>query len=129
MMALSAEHALSVVEQYAGAATESRVDDIAALFSETAELRDPYDGEAQQGREAIRAFFAAGVSMIDRLSVNGPIRVTSDARSAAAPMVAWLDMNGTKLEMDSIDVFYFDGDGLISAMHGFYGPTNVRPRA
>jgi hypothetical protein len=37
-------------------------------------------------------------------------------------------MDGAMLEMDTIDVFFFDEDGLFSAMHAFYGPTNVRPR-
>ena len=43
-------------------------------------------------------------------------------------MLAEVDMQGTKLEMDTIDVFFFDDDGLVSAMHAFYGPTNVRPK-
>lgn len=124
----SPEHAIAMIEKYALAATEGRVDDVAALFAEDAELRDPYDGETQHGREAIRTFFAAGVDMIDRLAVNGPVRVTGDAASAAAPMIAEVDIQGTKLEMDTIDVFFFDEDGLFSAMHAFYGPTNARPR-
>jgi hypothetical protein len=43
-------------------------------------------------------------------------------------MFAEVDIDGSKLEMDTIDVFFFDEEGLISAMHAFYGPTNVRPR-
>jgi hypothetical protein len=66
--------------------------------------------------------------MIDRLAVNGAIRVTGDAASAAAPMLAEVTIEGNALVMDSIDVFFFDDDGLFSAMHAFYGPTNVRPR-
>jgi steroid delta-isomerase len=124
----SPEHAIAMIERYALAATESRVDDIAALFADDAELRDPFDGEVQRGRDAIRAFFAAGVSMIDRLAVNGPVRVTADAASAAAPMIAEVVVEGAKLEMDTIDVFFFDDDGLFSVMHAFYGPANVRPR-
>lgn len=124
----SAEHAVWMVERYALAATEGRVDDIAACFAENAELRDPFDGPTVTGRDAIRAFFQAGVHMIDRLAVNGPIRITGDAASAAAPMIAEINMNGTKLEMDTIDVFFFGDDGLFRAMHAFYGPSNVRPK-
>ena len=78
----SPEHVIAMVEAYALAATESRVDDLAALFAEDAALRDPYDGEARHGREAIRAFFAAGAGMIEHLAVNGSIRtpVTPRAR-------------------------------------------------
>ena len=68
-----------------------------------------------------------GVHMIDRLAVNGPIRVNADAASAAAPMIAEVTVDGASLEMDTIDVFFFDDDGLFSAMHAFYGPTNARP--
>ena len=124
----SAEHAVAMVERYALAATEQRVDDIAACFAVDAELRDPFDGPTVSGRDAIREFFRAGVHMIDRLAVNGAVRVTGDAATAAAPMLAEVTIDGNALVMDSIDVFYFDDDGLFSAMHAFYGPTNVRPR-
>jgi len=117
-----------MINAYASAATETRVDDIADLFAEDAELRDPYDGTPVTGRAAIREFFEAGAPMIDHLAVNGPVRVTGDAATAAAPMIAHVDMGGTKLEMDTVDVFFFDEGGRIAAMHAFYGPTNVRPK-
>ena len=122
------EHVTAMIERYAKAATDSDVDGVVACFAENAELRDPYDGPVMTGRDAIREFFAVGVTMIESLTVNGPIRISGDAASAAAPMLAQVDMQGTKLEMDTIDVFVFDDDGLFAAMHGFYGPTNVRPK-
>lgn len=122
------QHAIEMIERYAQAATDGDVEGIVACFAERAELRDPFDGPIVTGRAAIREFFAAGVGMIDRLAVNGPVRVTGDAASAAAPMLAEVDMQGTKLEMDTIDVFFFDDDGLFAAMHEFYGPTNARPK-
>ena len=124
----STEHAVEMVERSALAATESRADDVAECFAANAELRDPFDGPVIIGREAIREFFRAGVHMIDRLAVNGPIRVNADAASAAAPMIAEVTVAGASLEMDTIDVFFFDEEGLFSAMHAFYGPTNARPR-
>jgi steroid delta-isomerase len=124
----SAEHAVDVVERYHRACTESRADDVADLFAENAELRDPLDGQTITGREAIRAFFKQGVDMIDLLTPVGPVRVTADAASAAVPFRAEVTIEGSSLEMDTIDVFFFDEDGLVSAMHAFYGPSNVRPR-
>jgi len=124
----TSEQALAAVEAYALAATEGRYDDVADLFAEDAELRDPYDGPTVSGREAIREFFRAGVEMIDLLAVVEPVRVAGDAKSAAAPMKAEVTVDGASLVMDSIDVFFFDDDGRFSAMHAFYGPTNVRPR-
>lgn len=122
------EHVTAMIERYAKAATDSDVDGVVACFAEGAELRDPYDGPTMTGRDAIREFFAVGVTMIDSLTVSGPIRISGDCASAAAPMLALVDMQGTKLEMDTVDVFHFDESGLFSAMHGFYGPTNVRPK-
>jgi steroid delta-isomerase len=122
------EHAIEMIERYATAATDSDVEGIVACFAEDAELRDPFDGPVITGRQAIREFFTVGVTMIVRLAVNGPVRITGDAASAAAPMLAEVDMQGTKLEMDTIDVFFFDDDGRFSAMHAFYGPTNARPK-
>jgi len=124
----SVEHAVEMVERYSRACTDSRADDVADLFAENAELRDPFDGQTITSREAIRAFFKQGVDMIDLLTVAGPVRVTADAASAAAPMRAEVTIDGSRLEMETIDVFFFDDDGLFSAMHAFYGPTNVRPR-
>jgi steroid delta-isomerase len=120
--------ATETVETYALALTESRVDEVVALFAEDAELRDPFDGPIIQGRDAIAEFFAAGVAMIDSLRVVGPVRVTADGKSAAAPMFAEVNIDGTPLEMDTVDVMFFDDAGLIVAMHAFYGPDNVRPR-
>src|SRR5437762_2988995 len=116
-----------MVERYSRACTESRADDVADLFAEDAELRDPFDGQTITGREAIRAFFKQGVDMIDLLTVAGPVRVTADAASAAAPMRAEVTIAGAKPEMDTIDVFLSDDDGQFAAMHAFYGPRHVRP--
>ena len=128
MGALTAEHAATMVERYALACTESRADDVAGLFAHDAELRDPFDGETLKGRDAIREFFRHGVELIDRLAVAGPIRVTADATTAAAPMLAEVTIEGSSLVIDSIDVFFFDDEGLFAAMHAFYGPTNIRAR-
>ena len=45
----TSEQALAAVEAYALAATEGRYDDVAALFAEDAELRDPFDGQSSLG--------------------------------------------------------------------------------
>ncbi len=125
----SASDAVATVESYALALTESRIDDLVALFTEDAELRDPFDGPILRGRAALSEFFGQGAALVDRLSVSGPVRVTGDLMSAAAPMLAEVTMQGASIDMDSVDVFFFDDAGLISAMHAFYGPTNVRPKA
>jgi len=124
----SAEYLVGMVERYALACTESRADDVAELFAQDAELRDPFDGDVIKGREAIREFFRGGVGMIDLLEVAGPVRVTGDGSTAAAPMFAQVTIDGAQLDMDTIDVFFFDDDGLFGAMHAFYGPSNVRPK-
>ena len=124
----SADHALQMIRRYTRAVSDGRVNDVAALFAENAELRDPFDGQAQHGREAIRAFFEGTGELVDSLAVDGEVRITRDARTAAAPMHADVVLEGTSLEMDAIDVFFFDDNGLFSAMHAFYGPTNFRPK-
>jgi hypothetical protein len=54
MTTMSAEHAIAMIERYALAASESRVDDIAACFALDAELRDPFDGPIIRGRADLR---------------------------------------------------------------------------
>lgn len=129
MVERSAEHVTAMVERYAWACTEGTGDDVAALFAENAQLRDPYDGPTITGRPAILEFFSKGVALIDLMALAGPISITGDAASAAVPIRAEVTLDGVALEIRSVDVFYFDDDGLFGAMHAFYGPTNVGPRA
>ena len=124
----TSEQALAAVEAYALRRRRAATTTSPRVFAEDAELRDPFDGQTVSGREAIREFFRGGVEMIDLLAVAEPVRVTGDARSTAAPMKAEVTIDGASLVMDTIDVFFFDDDGLFSAMHAFYGPTNVRPK-
>jgi steroid delta-isomerase len=124
----TAADAVAAVERYVAGVSASDIDAIVALFTEDAELRDPYDGDTHRGHDALRAFYAAGAGAVERFSLDGAVRVTADARSAAAPLVCEADIGGAKLNIHTIDVFFFADDGRFAAMHAFYGPTNVAPR-
>jgi hypothetical protein len=118
---------VATIERYAAALTASRTDEVAALFSPHGEVRDPVDSSPVRGREAIRSFFDGVVGMIDRLTTSGPVRVSADGRWAAAPMRADATVDGNRLRVDTVDVFHFDDQGYIVAMHAHYGPVNARP--
>lgn len=116
----------SVVEAYAAAHSAKDADAVAALFAESAVVADPVDQPEMVGREAVRQFFAGTHQGTDEfeLSVTGAIRAVD--RFAAVPLKAITKMGDTRLEIEIIDVFTFDDDGLISDMRAYWTPSDIR---
>ena len=117
-----------VYETYARALVDGDVDAIVRLFADNATLNDPVDGPAVVGATAIREFFDSRRGVVTAMELAGPVCVAADGSTAAAPyrVVVSRDPAPTRL-LDSIDVFEFDAAGRISAMRGYWGPSNSRP--
>ncbi len=124
---LGAEEIDRIVRRYAQCLTDGDPDGVLALFAEDARVRDPADEEAISGRTALRALFARAASSVVDMQITGPVRVTNDGRSCAVPLRVLLEMDGSRLLLDSIDVFEFDPTGRIGSMMGYWGVGNMHP--
>lgn len=121
------EHMKDVVTRYTAAHSAGDVDAVAALFALDAVVADPVDQPAHHGRDAVRAFFAGTHEMADSMDLHttGPIRAVGNW--AAVPLAAITTIGDARLQVDIIDVFTFDDDGLISDMKAYWTASDIRP--
>jgi steroid delta-isomerase len=94
-----------------------------ALFAANATLEDPVGSEVQRGSVAIGAFYARAMQTGARLALTGPICLAGDA----AAFSFTVSVPAATIQIDVIDVFRFDPQGLVVSMQAFWGGTNVRP--
>ena len=123
----SKEDIISTVEAYAAAQTSGDVDAVVALFAPDAVVADPVHEPAHVGREAIHTFFSGTRDMVDSmvLEVTGPIRAVD--RYAAVPLRAVSHIGGSRVAVDSVDVFTFEDNGLIGDMKAYWDPAGITP--
>lgn len=113
----------SKVERYIASVSAGDVDRVVSLFAPDATVEDPVGSERIQGHEAIRAFYLRATKMKIKLHPTGPIRI---AGSEAAFPFQVRGETPAKMEIDVIDVFRFDDEGLISEMRAYWGKENMR---
>jgi steroid delta-isomerase len=120
----SPEEIREVMERYVQLMCESDADAILELYADGATAEDPVGGHVVQGREALHDFYAATSPNL-QVELTGPVRVAG--QECAAPLLAELTMNDTKLYIDVIDVMKFDDHGKITSMRAFWNPQEMRP--
>lgn len=114
-----------VVERYAAYLVEGDADGAIALFTPDAVVRDPADEEPISGADGLRALFTQAASSVVSMDLTGPVRVLKDGTHGAAPFRVLLEMENSRIVLDSIDVFGFDEVGRISSMTAYWGPENM----
>ena len=101
---------------------------VAALFAADAWIEDPVGSDRKVGRDTLLAFYRGAIERAaPQVRLSGPVR-TAAASVAAAPLQSHSDFGGSPKEIDIIDVFTFDDDGLITSMTAYFGPDNIRDR-
>jgi steroid delta-isomerase len=114
-------------EQYAALLTGGDAAGVAALFAPGAVVRDPAGSEPKVGHETIVAFYTGAIERAHPvLEVTGPVRTVPGAAAAAMPFRSRSFFGGHRVEIDIIDVFTFDQEGLIASMTAYFGPANIR---
>ena len=96
---------------------------MAELFADDAAVGDPVGSPPHQGREAIRAFYAASMQTGAKLKREGLVRTTADA--AAFAFSVHLTLENGPMRIDVIDIFRFDAAGKVAAMQAYFGPANM----
>ena len=114
-----------IVERYAECLTKGDVDGALALFTRDAQVRDPADEDVTSGEKDLRALLSQAADSVVGMELTGPVRVLKDGSHGAAPFRVLLEMTGSRITLDSIDVFGFDEAGGITSMTAYWGPENM----
>lgn len=123
------DHIRAVFQRYFAAFEKNDLEGIVSLFAPDAVVEDPVGTPPHVGRDAIRAFFAAGFEATGhnmKMAADGAVRVTESGVGACAVICT---VPGLKSQVETLDVMTFTEDGLIRTMHAYFGPTNYRPLA
>jgi steroid delta-isomerase len=119
---------VSVWQSYARGLTENDLEGVVALFAADAVVRDPVDGQALTGLEAIRAFYDKARFAVLDMVLSAPIGLPEDGSSAAAPVRVLVRRPGGQLViLETVQVFEFAPDGQVARLTSYYGSSNVRP--
>ena len=115
------EKMTAAVNAYIDAFAKGDPDQVANLFAERGStVEDPIGSPIHNGREAIRAFYAASMGGGAKLTLERPVGIAGDY--AAFSFSVNLP---TGQHIDVIDTFKFDGNDQIVEMRAFWGPTNM----
>ncbi|MGO8872597.1 MAG: nuclear transport factor 2 family protein [Acidimicrobiales bacterium] len=97
---------------------------IAALFAENALQADPASNPPNVGREAIAAFFEAGISASDTWTFVATA-VHTCADHVAIDFAITVETAGSTMTIDGIEVFAVDDDGLFSSVHAYWDDADL----
>jgi steroid delta-isomerase len=118
------EEIRATVHSYVDMMCKSDIDGILALYADDATAEDPVGGEIQQGKEALRNFYALTAPAL-HVELNGPVCVAGN--QCAFLLLAELTMGDAKHYLDATDAFVFGDDGKITSMRAYWNPAELRP--
>lgn len=121
MSELNDQHIKGALQAYVDAISGDDVEAVVALFAEDAVVEDPVGSEPQRGKDALRAFYQIAVDSVERMTLEGNVRVRD--HYGAACMVA--KVKGADIAMETLDVMEFNEEGLISKMTAYWGDSNM----
>ncbi len=120
----SADEIRETLVHYVERLSAGDADTIADLYTEDGSAEDPVGGPVNQGREAVRAFYAA-MSGVLTAEISGPICVARN--TGVMPLVACLQLPGKPARwLDAIDLVEFDDSGLIRSLRAYWNPAEMR---
>ncbi len=121
-MPVTAKHIREVFQRYVDLVTAGDADAIAALYAPDATLEDAMGSPRHEGRDEIRAFYAASAGTV-RLELEGRVRVVP-GEGACAMTARPTGAEGVVIE--TLDVMTFDETGLITSMRAWWSPDTIR---
>jgi steroid delta-isomerase len=112
------------IQSYIKLMCDSDIDGILDLYDENGKAEDPVGGALQEGKEALRNFYAGTAPKL-HVEITGPIRIAGS--ECAVPLVAEITLGENKLYIDVIDTFCFSEAGKITSMRAYWDPSDMRP--
>jgi steroid delta-isomerase len=99
---------------------------IAKLFALNATLEDPVGTSLCHGRDAIRQTFLKAAAEQFGTEIRRMTPISVAANYAACGVLVAIDTGGTRHEIDSIVIFHFSDDGLVTSMRSFWNMDETR---
>jgi steroid delta-isomerase len=110
------------VNRYIELVAKGRADDLVELYATDAILEDPVGGERHIGREAVHAFYA-NIENLDRESELVSLRVAGNEAAFHFRLIITTD--GSRMQIEPIDVMVFDHDTKVTSMKAYWSPADV----
>lgn len=125
----TAEEMRDTMKRYLACVEAQDVEGVLALFAGEVSVEDPVGGPPGThviGLDAVSAFFRQGfASSHPHPTPAGPI-VTTGGNEAAMPFTLRLELRGSPVEFDVIDVMRFDENGKIESLRAFWNAREGR---
>lgn len=109
--------------RYTAAITATDVDTIVGLYAPEARIQIPVGGPVHDGIDAIDAFYREN-ELAESARVTGA--VCAAGREAAVPMIAVVQRDGVRMELDVVDVAEVDDQGRLLSMRAFFDLDGAR---
>lgn len=120
MNKLNDRHISDVFQAYVDAISGDDVDAVVALFADDAVVEDPVGTPPHRGKDALRGFYQIAVDGIEKMELEGNVRVRDHYGAAAMRAKP----KGADMHMEVLDVMEFNQDGLITKMTAYWGDSN-----
>jgi steroid delta-isomerase len=121
MSTLTDQHIKDVLQAYVDAITGEDVEAVVALFADDAVVEDPIGTPAHHGKDALRAFYQIAVDSVEKMELEGNVRVRDHFGAAAMRAKP----KGVDMHMETLDVMEFNDEGLITKMTAYWGDSNM----
>jgi len=123
-MSLTPDSLRSAVQRYVETVNRRDPEAIAALFTDEAVQADPASAPPNVGREAIAAFFRAGIDASDDWEFRAT-GVHTCAPSVAIDFAIAVTMGTATMQVTGIEVFTSAEDGRFSSAHAYWDDADV----
>lgn len=121
---MAGRHAEEFMDALHGLEEEGRLDRMASMFSDEAELRSPTDERAHRGQDGVKAFWNAYQRSFDE--IHSDFRNVTETEGTV--MLEWTSRgrlaNGSPIEYDGVTVMEHD-DGRIRRFRTYFDPSKL----
>lgn len=120
------EQIRAAVDSYVDCINRDDKDGWLKVFAEDIRQEDPVGAPVNVGRDAIAQFWDNFHVMAERVEFV-PKDVVVCGAEAAMPFTVTVFTSGGALQMEGVDVFRVDDDGLLCEVRAFLDPSRARP--
>ena len=114
----------AALQAYVDRINAGDLEGVLALFAPGAVIEDPVGSPPKTGEDLPR-WFADTMAFDTRITPVAPIRGSHGNAALVVFDVAFTPPGGKRMRIRSADVCTFDAAGLITTLHGYWGPGDI----